>query len=509
MTLMREARTTTRADRDPRHGTGPGPIAHWLPVVLVVALLASGVAAYRFELGERWFPGLHADPTTEPAAVPPPAGLDLPDWTTPSPVVAPVGEGRLLDPARVAAAVTPGLGDEDLGKHVVAAVGDLEGAGPDWTSGDGSFVPASTTKVLTAAAVLEALGPDHRFTTSVVRGAGPRDVVLVGGGDPYLASKPATGSEAATLYPQRADLVTLAVRTAQAVRNAASEVGQSPRVRVRFDDSLFAGPTASPGWREDYVPDDIVSPITALMADGGREEDGFRRYDDPSLGTAQVFAAALQEAGLRVVGRPQRVQADPGAAVLASAESAPLSDVVERVLDVSDNEGAEVLAHHAGLAIVGEGSFDAGARATIDVLDSWGVDTSGVVLHDGSGLSRRNLVTATAMLGTLRRAASDEGEQVRAVITGLPVAGFTGSLAYRFDDAAAVALGVTRAKTGTLTGVHSLAGLTTGRDGTPMVFVVAADRVGATDGLDAQAALDRVAAALARCRCGSGSGAAG
>ena len=61
-----------------------------LPVVLVVALLAAGVGAYRFEWGPRYLPGLAADPVTEPEAVLPPAGLDLPAWSDPAVVAQPL-----------------------------------------------------------------------------------------------------------------------------------------------------------------------------------------------------------------------------------------------------------------------------------------------------------------------------------------------------------------------------------------------------------------------------------
>jgi D-alanyl-D-alanine carboxypeptidase/D-alanyl-D-alanine-endopeptidase (penicillin-binding protein 4) len=86
----------------------------------------------------------------------------------------------------------------------------------------------------------------------------------------------------------------------------------------------------------------------------------------------------------------------------------------------------------------------------------------------------------------------------------MPVAGFTGSLAYRFADGVAGegdARGVVRAKTGTLTGVHALAGVVTDRDGNTMAFVIAADRVRLLDNLDARVAVDDLAADLAACRC--------
>ena len=466
----------------------------WLPTVLVLALLGSGLAAYRFEWGQRYLPWLAADPVTEPEAVLPPAGLELPEWTAPVADADVVDTASVIAPDKVGAAVAADLADPDLGRHVVGAVTSLAPGSEVWASGDGTYLPASTTKLLTMGAALATLGPDHTFTTRVVRGRGPREVVLVGGGDPLLASKPLTPAEAGSTYPARADVSTLALAVADAL-------GGEGRVKVRFDDSRFSGPSDNPAWRRDYVPDDIVSPITPLMVDGGVEPDGLSRSDDPSLAAARAFAAALAAAGLKVVGEPSRIEAPADGEELAAVDSAPLAEVAERILDVSDNEGAEVVGHEVGLAVGGEGYFEAGAAAVLSTLQDLGIDTSGDQLYDGSGLSRRNRVTAATMLALIQRAAGPDGADLRSLVTGMPVAGFTGSLTYRFAEGPAVARGLVRAKTGTLTGVHALAGIAVGRDGEPMAFVLAADTVRPEDSLDARDALDRAAAALAACRC--------
>jgi D-alanyl-D-alanine carboxypeptidase/D-alanyl-D-alanine-endopeptidase (penicillin-binding protein 4) len=87
------------------------------------------------------------------------------------------------------------------------------------------------------------------------------------------------------------------------------------------------------------------------------------------------------------------------------------------------------------------------------------------------------------------------------VVTGLPVAGFSGSLGYRFKDKAAAGLGLVRAKTGTLTGVHGLAGIALTRSRQAMFFVAVADEVALPQTLEARADLDRAAAALTTCGC--------
>lgn len=488
--------------RDRRHSpgpTGPGRVAHWVPTLLVLALVAAAFASYRLDLGPRYLPWLSLDPQSEPAAIAPPAGVALPEWSEPASVseVVPPARRGTVDPSAVAAAMAPGLRDEDLGRHVVAAVGDLNGDGPVWSYGEGAVIPASTTKLLTGAAALEALGPDTRFTTRVVAGATPRDVVLVGGGDPYLASRPLTPEESLTTYPERTDVVTLA-------RRVAASVDPGQRVRVQYDDGLFTGPSNNPRWRADYVPDDIVSPITALWVDRGASPTGFGYSDDPSATAGETFAAALRDAGVRVVGDPTPTAAPAGATEIASVTSAPVADIVEHVLEVSDNEAAEVLARHVGIAVSGEGSFEGGAAAVLATLRGLGVDTGSDVIHDGSGLSRLNRVSAGTLLQVVQAAAAPANPALRAVLTGLPVAGFTGSLAFRFDTGSPEGPGHVRAKTGTLSRVHSLAGVTTDRDGNAMAFVVAVDRARDEDKLDAQQAVDRLAGDLAACRCSAG-----
>jgi D-alanyl-D-alanine carboxypeptidase/D-alanyl-D-alanine-endopeptidase (penicillin-binding protein 4) len=453
-------------------------------VVLVLVVLGAAAASYRFDLGARWFGT--GDRETGPAAVPPPPGLELPEPQAPSPVAAPVGGGELLA-ARVRRAMAPFLADDDLGGHVVASVAALGDDAAPVSVGAGPAIPASTTKLLTTTAALEVLGPDHVFETTAVQDR-PGRVVLVGGGDPLLGRAPERDA-----WPQRADVTTLAKATAAALTGRRA-------VRVAYDDSLFSGPAVNPHWPDDYVPDGVVSPITSLWVDQGRDASGFGRVADPSATAAQVFADALARAGVKVVGRPTPARSADGE-VLAEVRSAPLSQIAERVLDLSDNEGTEVLARHVGLAVSGEGSAEAGTRDVLATLRTLGVRTAGAVVHDGSGLSRENRLTGATLVDVLRVAAAEDQADLRATLTGLPVAGFTGSLAFRFEDAPAVGRSRVRAKTGTLSGVSGLAGVVTDANGTPLAFALLADRVDLPDTLDAREALDDLAAALATCRC--------
>ena len=471
--------------RDARHALGPW--LGWLPVGLVLVVLLAAGASWRFDLGQRWL-GLEPPQPSDPAAGAPPPGRGLAPGPPPPPGGRPALAPRAPHPAKVRRALAAALRDRHLGRHVLASVESLDGT-PLFSRGTGDATPASTTKLLTATAALEVLGPQHVFQTRVVSGPGHR-IVLVGGGDPLLASRPGP------TYPHRADVVTLARATARSLREQGVH-----SVRLGYDDSLFSGPAVSPHWPADYVPDGVVAPITALWVDEGRPASGIGRVADPSRAAASAFAGALARTGIDVVGVPKPRRADADAVPLASVDSPPLSQIVEQTLSLSDNEAAEVLGHQVGIATGGAGSFVDGAHGVVNVLSELGVPFDGAVLHDGSGLSRQDRLAPATLAAVLRTAASDDRPELRSVVTGLPVAGFSGSLEDRFTTSAPAGRGRVRAKTGTLSGVSALAGVATDRDGHPMVFVLMADRIALPDTLDARAALDALAASLGACRC--------
>ncbi|MDZ5622641.1 D-alanyl-D-alanine carboxypeptidase/D-alanyl-D-alanine endopeptidase [Nocardioides bizhenqiangii] len=486
--------------RDPDHVRGA--LVGWVSAALAL-LLVAGVAGW--QLG--WFEDLLGDDTAQPAdpaQVAPPPEVDVPPVRRPRAVATTADGGVRLDAAEVEAAVTGYLTDRDLGRDVLAAVAPLEGNSDGFSFASSASVlgiPASTTKVVTSAVALFLLGPDHVFETTTVleRGGGTPRLVLVGGGDPFLLSSPQAQwgtSTAATYAPPKADVVTLARQTAKALRADGVR-----RVRLGYDDSLFSGPTENPHWRADYIPDDVVSPITSLWVDEGRDPIGYGRVSDPSLTAAAVFADALAAAGIEVVDAPVATVADRAADEVASVSSAPLAQIVQRVLEVSDNEASEVLLRHIGIADQGDGSFAGGQTAVERVLRANGIDLRGSVLYDGSGLSRENQMSPHLLVDVIRWAASDQQPDLRAVVTSLPVAGFTGSLADRFDQGPTDGPGRVRAKTGTLTNVTSLAGIAVDLDGSLLVFAMIADRVRPSRSGLAEVAMDNAASSLGACHC--------
>jgi D-alanyl-D-alanine carboxypeptidase/D-alanyl-D-alanine-endopeptidase (penicillin-binding protein 4) len=435
-----------------------------------------------------------------------PGGLVADEEPTPTPTVA-------LDPRPVdAPAVLPGeptasgdvastvqvpalerlLADEALGSDAGAVVLDVvSGTVLLDRDGDRPRTPASVAKLATGAAALLVLGSDRRLRTRVVAGASPGEVVLVGAGDATLRSRPGRGGA----YPRRADLVALAdaVAAAQGADVPAAGAGQ---FTVRVDDSLFAGPAVSPDWPATYVGSGVVSPVSALSVDAGRVRPGAdAREPDPALAAGRDLARLLVARGLEVAGGVERAVAPPGAVELAGVESPTVAELVELMLADSDNDLAEALLRLVAVERGRPGSFSDGSAEVRDALVALGVADEGTVLLDGSGLARGSAVAPSTLTGLLARAADGSVPGLGHLVTGMPVAGFDGTLALRFDSGRpADAAGLVRAKTGTLTGVSTLAGVTSSA-GRPVVFAVMADRVPG-DTLAARDALDRFAAVL-------------
>jgi D-alanyl-D-alanine carboxypeptidase/D-alanyl-D-alanine-endopeptidase (penicillin-binding protein 4) len=353
-------------------------------------------------------------------------------------------------------------------------------------------VPASTTKLVTAAAALAALGPDTRFTTSVIIPAGEvGEIVLVGGGDPALSRRVATDER--WIYP-----ITPLGQLASATAAELVAAGETT-VRLGYASDLFQGPGINPLWEASYVGSGEVAPVAALSLDGGRRRPGFAaRATDPALDAAQEFVRLLAVGGVRVAGSPI-ARATPSGTVLASIESPTVAEVVEQMLARSDNDVAEMLARHVALAEGFSPTF--GGEAISAAVERLGVPVEGLVLADASGLARGNRLSASTIAGTLQAAFGDD--RLSPMLTGLPIAGFSGTLGDRFTDPQSVPwAGDIRAKTGYLQGVVSLAGYVIADDGPPLIFAFLADAVPAASTLAAQLAMDQLAARLAGCGCG-------
>ncbi|KSW28340.1 D-alanyl-D-alanine carboxypeptidase/D-alanyl-D-alanine-endopeptidase [Cellulomonas sp. B6] len=431
----------------------------------------------------------------------PPVADPLPFPTAPG-AIAPTAVPRVLgdlDPQaplpaapQVQALVDALVVDARLGPSVgVSVVDQLTGEVLASHQPDAGRVPASTAKVLTGVAALTALDPATTLPTRVVR-VDAGTVALVGGGDMMLA--PGAGDPTATVG--HAGLGDLATSTAAAL----AQQGVTS-VRLVVDDSLFSGPTQSPGWDPSYVRDGFAAPVTALAVDIAKLREGeyVPRSPDPSLAAGDVFAQRLAEAGVTVEGRARRGTAPSDGVELARVESAPLVDVVHYFLETSDNTITEVVSRLVALDAGLPASFDGGTQAVLHQVSTLGVDTAGARLVDASGLAAGSSLSPALLADVVRLTTDPQHAALRDVAVGMPVAGLSGTLSGRYTKSDA--RGLVRAKTGSLPNVTSLAGTALDAQRRQLVFVVMADQTPDGGQWAPRQAVDAFASALAACGC--------
>jgi len=452
-------------------------------LLVILAGLLAVVGFVAVAGGRQWLADRSYHPIRVPAATAPPAAL-APALTTATPTAPATSAAPVPTASGISAALAGPLTNPDLGPSVSAEVFDT-GTGQQLFSRrpNVAIAPASTSKLLTAAALLTLHKPTDRFRTRVVAGPAPGIVVLVGGGDPTLSAAPAGQ---ATEYPEAGRISDLAAQ----VRAAA---GSTPITRVLVDDSLFTGAAVAPGWAPEDAPSSYACPITATMVDAGRDTPGAGlRSANPDLAAGQALAQAL--GGAQV----SRGPAPAAAKVLGQVASAPVGVLVEQMLRDSDNVIAEVLARQVALARHRPATFVEAAAAIRVTLAPLGIEV-GTGMRDGSGLSALDRIPAAALGQALLKAVHTPS--LRYLLTGLSVAGWDGTLLEqdRFTGNAAIGTGAVRAKTGSLTGVSTLAGLLVDLDGRQLAFVFTADQAPA-EGPTRQA-IDGLVAALVRCGC--------
>lgn len=426
---------------------------------------------------------LTAGPSTDAAA-----GKPTPAAATANPGVVPVAESAPKPlPDRLAAALAPALADPNLG-DLTGRVTDAMTATALWERGaDVPMQPASTNKALTTAAALLVLDRDARLTTRVFSGSRPGVVVLKGGGDPTLSAAPA-GED--TWYRDAARISDLA----EQVRGSGIEV-----TAVQVDTSSYSGPTMAPGWDPLDIDYGDIAPMESVMLDGGRIQpvsvDSVRSHT-PALDAGRALAAALKI-------DPAKVTVAPGSAnagtEIAAVQSPPLISRLRDMMNASDNVMAEAIGREVAAGLNRPQSFDGAVRATLGALDDAGIDITGARLFDSSGLSVDDRLTAKTLDEVVQAAAGNDHPKLRPLVDLLPIAGGSGTLSNRYLDTELVkpAAGFLRAKTGSLTGTNSLAGIVTDQSGRVLTFALISNNAGPTGRI----ALDNLAAALRACGC--------
>lgn len=446
------------------------------PTVTWIAVLSVAVAVWivRFPVAE----ALDTDPRVGVGRLESRPVADAPDAVLSAlPTSAPVDVGAL--------AGVLGSIPNDGGGDIVALVRDARSGAELYRFGSGARTPASSMKVLSGVVALDVLGPETRFATTSLLTADGGTLVLQGGGDPLLTSATSPG------YPRPASLAELAAATAQQLTDRGVT-----QVALGYDATRFGQPAWNPEWPEIFATS--VAPITALTADHARPDlTSPLRDPDPSRFAAGRFAEALGAAGIAVTAI-NPVATPPDAAELAHVDSPPVRTLVEQSLRNSDNDTAETLTWQVALARGRTPTPTEAAAVLTAELQRLGLWSDGMAVHDGNGIAGTNQVTPDALAAAIELAVARP--DLRALLSGLPVAGVSGTLDERFTAPETLAgRGVVRAKTGTIRGVNTLAGYVVTADGQPLVFAFMVS--GGAGQTSARAWLDRASAALASCGC--------
>ena len=346
---------------------------------------------------------------------------------------------------------------------------------------------ASTMKLLTAGAALNILGPNYRVDTRVYQDpAQPGTIILVGGGDPTL-SRTAPGQQ--SVYRDAPKLSTLAV-------GVNAKMAGTPITKIVVDGSVFTGPTWDPSWERSEQTTGYMSEVTGLQVDGDRQNPAAEtspRSTTPVLNAGKYFKKALGAAAANATIVEGKA---PGTAVeVAKVSSQPISVWIKHMLQVSDNTEAEALARLVSLDLGYDGSFSSLNIAIKKGLANTQLDTTGLVIKDGSGLSALNAVPPT-FLAKFSKLVMTGFADFGVIRDGLPVSGESGSLSARFKGDLKDAVGQVHAKTGWIKNGYTLAGYITARDKSNLLFAIYA--LGNVKD-DAKDAIDKLATDFFRC----------
>lgn len=458
-------------------------------LMMAVLLLAGGVVAVAAEEATTTPAAASGDP--EPAADPAVGGsAEPPADTPPEPAHPPAREDL---PERLAALVAdPGMQARTVGVSVTAA----DGAPVFGHGADALLVPASTQKLVVAAGALASLGADFRYETVLAGTASPDpdgvlhgDLVLVGSGDPALGT-PTYGG----VVPER-PRTPMESLVDQVVAAGVTRVTGS----VLGDPRVFPHQPQASGWLPRYLAKGNTALSSGLTAEGGRRlfHEGGRLRSEPSADPASTAAVSLHKLlsarGVVIDRSAGSTTAPPDAPVrLASVTSPPLRDLLRYTVQRSDNHLADAIFRTVGLA-AGDATWEGSAAAVRQSLDVLGLDWTGIVLADGSGLSRSDRLSPSFL--TQLDAAMARSTAARHWRPLMAVAGESGTLRRRLVGSVAERRLI--GKTGSLKDVGSLSGTVVGPDGARYHFAVVGNDLDAAGKQAVRRLQDRVVLALA------------
>jgi serine-type D-Ala-D-Ala carboxypeptidase/endopeptidase (penicillin-binding protein 4) len=313
---------------------------------------------------------------------------------------------------------------------------------------DSLRMPASLLKLFTAASILNYVQPDFRFTTEILTGAEANTLMISGSLDPWMTRNDTVS--------KKFNRVSLPAIYRAALKKLDAENG---------------------------------APIKTLQI---QYSDIFS--DDLAFIKSQFQARHIKVTTLKVTNEDTHLFAKE---LIAKYQSPTLQEIVDWMLLWSNNTLGDRLGLYAAMK-AGYGYSPKGIQQTyLKTLDELNIPTTGFNAVDGSGLSRSNRVSTRMLAQLLLK--TYKTEKYRSIYEGLPVGGETGTLSKRFIKSAPKAIGLARAKTGTLTGVVSLAGYVQGGDH-EYIFVVVADKVAPYPSASkaARDAIDKIIASFAK-----------
>ena len=295
--------------------------------------------------------------------------------------------------------------------------------------------PASLMKLLSASATLRYLDPSKTFATSLALGPTLESVVIDGEYDPWISmnSKEAIKMRRTSFYALASkSLSVIAQRSGEPVK----------KLQVYYND-LYSKDVAN--FKAYYKKRGVIATIVSVSDSKAK-----------SLATEQIFYST----------------------------SPTVKEIMNWFLEWSDNIVSERMARLASRA-AGNQFNEQGVAKTFDkVLRELGIDPSKIIVKDASGLSKQNKLTANILSQLLYKIHSDP--LFSQLIDGLPVSGKTGTLSKRYIESAPQAVGLVKAKTGTLSGTVSLAGYVQSGD-REYAFTIIADNIKRTNYASEQA----------------------
>lgn len=386
-----------------------------------------------------------------------------------------------------------------LGKFYAYAVDAVTGRVLVDVRGSESTPSASVLKVLTAAGAMTNLPASYRAETKIFSTATePGTIIVRGGGDHTLSRM--TG-ESFTTYWRPARLETLAKKFYKVYPL------EAPITKIVLDSSFFEGDSYNRFWKTSDRTNGYISHITALQIDGDRANPDLTdkkysgvRSTDPIMTAGRAIKAALGERAASATILKGTLPID--AVEVTKVSSQTINTWLIHALGLSDNTETEFIGRHAAVAAGLPARFESIQPMVKTALKSIGVNSTGLIMKDGSGLAQSNRVTAKMVAQLMAKVATSDA-YLSKMEGMLPVAGRTGTLAGRFTGYNAVARGFVKAKSGYIPGLYSLAGIIDSKDGGRIAFALfARSGDGKSVGYLARPALDTVAAKFYRCGLG-------